>query len=797
MSIVPLSDARDPERFGGKAATLALLAARYRVPPGFAVSADATEDEVGTAVPAAYRALVRGANGGDDDAPVAVRSSAIGEDSGDASFAGQHETLLNVTGADAVIAAILRVRRSATSERAVAYRREKGIADPPRVAVLVQRMVDADAAVIAFTADPVTGDADLVVINACRGLGDAMASGEVTPDTIQVRKSDLEPVFGAAQGSAVLSPEQIRDVAGLALALERDAGHAVDIEAAFAGGTFYLLQSRPVTAVGARPAHFPIAWPRPGDERVAWTIEDAHFAGANLPLGVDYARFGPTHGIQARFERLNLPVRYRMEEFNGFIYEGTQVNAGPEEVARLQADLVPKRRAHSRSLVTDWVDRYLPAVREHLVGMAVLLPASRGPEAAADAWTALWEHHKDIWVIHMIVTAGAYAVMTELHDSYEQLTGRPGTEALTLVQGRADTLQRMQRDVFTLVETARSLPAVASGIRAGVEQLDVLADLPGGDRFGAAVAAFLAKHGDVGQGDLDLRTPAWADDPALLIREVRRGLAVPPQDPDLRLARLLAEGEATLARVQEELRGRPEERARFDELARVARAVGPLTEEHNYWIDRADQAAMRRAVIAFGERLVSDGTVERADDIFHFYVAEVTDALRHPCDLRAFVAERAARHARNSRLRAPQRLGATDASPALGPVSALRLGLGYKVTQDEAGVLKGVGASAGSARGPARLVREHADLERVRAGDVLVCRSSTVSYVPVYGKVAAVVTEVGGALSHAAVVAREFGVPCVVATGVALTVLRDGEEVEVDGTAGVVRRVSARVGARA
>jgi len=788
MPIVPLAAARDPERFGAKTATLSALAARYRVPGGFAISADASEEEIRRDVPSTYAALTGGA-----DVTVAVRSSAIGEDSGDASFAGQHETLLNVSGADAVISAIFQVRASATSERALAYRREKGIAETPRVGVLVQRMVDADAAVIAFTADPVTGDRDRIVINACRGLGDSMASGEVTPDAIRVRKGDLAPVVDGARALAVLTDEQVSEVARLALHLEHDAGHAVDIEAAFAGGTLYLLQSRPVTAAGPRDDDFPIVWPEPGDERIAWSREDAHFIGAYPPLAIDYSRLGPSLGIQRRFENLKLPMRYRFEEFNGFVYEGTRVDAPPEVLRRLGAEMPARRAALARRLVTDWDARHKPAVLEHLEAIARL---SREALTASDpvaAWDEVWRRHADVWEIHMVVTGGAYPVMQELYDLYERLTERPGIEALTLTQGRAVTLQQLQRDTFALVQTARALPAVANAIRSGVEALDVLVDLPGGDRFGAAVGSFLARHGNVGQSDLSLMTPPWADDPPLLIREIRRALDAPATDPDVRLAALLAESEATLARAREILRDRPADLELFDELVTVARSVGPLTEEHNYWIDRFDQAEMRRAALAFGHRLVADRSVERAEDIGHFYVHEVADALRAPRDMRSFVREREVRHARNARRRAPERIGSMEAPPTLASPSALRLGLGYKATQDQADVLKGIGASAGTARGPARLVRVHADLDKVRAGDVLVCRSSNVSFVPVYAKVAAVITEVGGALSHAAVVAREFGVPCVAATGVALTVLRDGDHVEVDGTAGVVRRVAIRV----
>jgi pyruvate,water dikinase len=791
MPVVPLADARDPARFGAKTATLAERAARYRVPPGFAVSADAAEDEIRAAVPSAYAALKREGHAlADADVAVAVRSSAVGEDSRDASFAGQHDTLLDVRGADRVIDAIFAVRASATSERATAYRREKGIAETPRVGVLVQRMVAADVSVIAFTADPVTGGSDIVVIDACRGLGDAMASGEVTPDAITVRKSDLV-VTG---GDGVLTADRAREVARLALALESDAGHPVDIEAAFAGGTLYLLQSRPITSAGTSADDFPIEWERPGDEKVTWFREDAHFAGAALPLAEDYTRLGPGTGLERRSIKLGAPAIINFRTFNGYIYQGSRPVMPPDEAKRRTEEILGGRLARARQLARDWPERLLPAVRAHNEWIRAQDPSAMSGEDAARSWEEVWSRVSDIWEIHMTTTAGAYGVMSELGFTYQRLTGRPPDEAFTLTHGRAHTLQQLQRDMFTLSETARSAPSVADAIRGGVEELEVLGDLPGGATFIAAVETFLERHGDVGQPDEFIDRPAWGDHPALLIREVRRALEVPPSDPRARLAQLIASSDELAARVRTELGDRPSDLARFNDMLDLARAAGPLTEEHNYWIDRITQAIVRRVALRFAARLVSEGTIERPEDVFHLHVVDVAAALRRPRDLRRLVREREAQHLRNKRRRPPAFVGPPPTAPG-GTLPGLvpRSELGYKEKQDDPNVLKGVAASAGIGRGPARLVREPADLDRVRAGDVLVCRSTHVSYVPVFGKVAAVVTEVGGSLSHAAVVAREFGVPAVVATGVALTVLRDGEDIEVDGSAGVVRRVAERV----
>src|SRR5713101_5063857 len=217
-------EARDPAAVGHKAANLARFAATFRVPPAFCLSTT-VYDELNAALTTegrderdTLRACVAG--GYDrlavtvaaDDPRVAVRSSATGEDSADASFAGQHETILNVRGVNAVVDAVLECWRSAGNERVTAYRKEKGIDAPVQVAVLVQQMVDADVSAIAFGVDPVSGDDTVVVIDAAEGLGDKIAAGEITPDRYVVRKNDLfvtGPVHGA------LDDEQAREIGKL------------------------------------------------------------------------------------------------------------------------------------------------------------------------------------------------------------------------------------------------------------------------------------------------------------------------------------------------------------------------------------------------------------------------------------------------------------------------------------------------------------------------------------------------------------------------------------------------------
>ena len=285
---------RDVALVGGKAASLSRLAARHRVPPAFCLTTAAYDVWSRTARPAhrqatlplpqTLRASLRqaydelGRRCGVDALRVAVRSSAVDEDGAEASFAGQHETFLNVIGMDAVGEALVRCWSSGRSQRALAYRHSSGLdGERIRLAVLVQQLVPADASAVVFSADPVNGRRDQVLIDASFGLGESIVGGSVTPDAYRVDKRSgvvvdrtigsktvmhipapggtrEVPVPRPLRALPALTDEQCASCAALATSLEAEMGHPVDVECAFHDGRLYLLQCRPITRLPADPA---------------------------------------------------------------------------------------------------------------------------------------------------------------------------------------------------------------------------------------------------------------------------------------------------------------------------------------------------------------------------------------------------------------------------------------------------------------------------------------------------------------------------------------------------------------
>jgi pyruvate,water dikinase len=279
--------AADVSLVGGKAANLCRLAVRHRVPPGFCVTAGAFAElgsaEHGLGTMAASSALhsqiieayaMLGERVGCKEPSVAVRSSGVDEDGTKSSFAGQFDTFLNLTGPDRVLAAIEECWASAVNERVLAYREHHHLQSSGGVAVLVQALVPADTAAVVFSANPVTGDAREVVVNASFGLGESIVGGTVTPDTFFVRRDDLSTVRADIaqkcrmtvrvpdgtrevdvprflQLEQSLTEDQIREVARMAINLEAVMGWPVDVECAYAKDELFLLQCRPITTLGS------------------------------------------------------------------------------------------------------------------------------------------------------------------------------------------------------------------------------------------------------------------------------------------------------------------------------------------------------------------------------------------------------------------------------------------------------------------------------------------------------------------------------------------------------------------
>ena len=762
---------------GTKAARLAELARLgLPVPDALVVPAEATDASID-----ALGAEVAAAMGG---RRLAVRSSCIAEDQADASFAGQYETVLDVDAEpEAVAAAIRHVRRSASADRVAAY----AGAHATEMAVLVMPMIDADAAGIAFTRDPVGGSGD-VVIEAVRGLGDRLAAGETVGERWRV---GADVVSESSLG--VLTAAEARTIADTATRCREAAGGHQDVEWALAEGRPIVLQTRPITAIhDVEPVPMDQT-PPPGP----WEWDAAHNRLPLSPLTSSFFCDAFTQAGDRLIETYGAPIkRLVMTTVNGYVYIQVVPPAGkpgspapPKLVMRMLFRIVPplrRRRAAARSAIANRVDRRLldqwntqvgPETDRTLARWQRLDRSALSNDELSDLFGDAVELAGRTFGWNMVTDMSYLFPLAELNDFVGSELGDGIDVAIRLLAGSSPSgYDASMRHLAGLVE-----PGQRDAIRAG-SPVDVAAL---GPDFATAYEEHVTAYGLRILG-FDLRYETLLERPGL---ELARLATMPERvDPGQDAARLL-----------DELRGRLDatRAARLDQLVAEARRTYPIREAGET-VNAKAMGIVRLLALEAGRRMSEVGDIDAASHVVFLTVDEITDWLSGRSDLNDLV-----------RLRRGQDLWARGHSPAPSygaadplpdidyfppEIQPIMRAISLITTHDQsptelADGVDGVGASPGVHTGPARIVRGPEDFATVRSGDVLVAPITTSPWEVLFPFVGAIVTEGGGLLSHPAIVAREYGLPAVVGCAGALDRLTDGQLVRVDGAAGTVTPV--------
>ncbi|MCC6625981.1 MAG: hypothetical protein IT340_01140 [Chloroflexi bacterium] len=317
-------------------------------------------------------------------------------------------------------------------------------------------------------------------------------------------------------------------------------------------------------------------------------------------------------------------------------------------------------------------------------------------------------------------------------------------------------------------------------------------------QFLAELRAWLAEYGQRLNSVFALVQPSWIEDPAPAIENLRAYLPQPDDAPGLDPAALAAEREQAVAEARGRLVGYPQPVvARFEMLLKAAQTAAVAHEDHNFWIDQRLFYHLRRVILALGERLTESGTLAAVGDVFCLTVDELRSGQELP--IARLVRERTADMERFRHVTPPPMLGTmppfemSDGGPMLRAMFKGELSPANTST-NEPNQVKGMPGSAGVTRGPARVLHSLAQAGRLQPGDVLVAKATAPPWTPLFATAAAVVTDTGGVLSHSAVVAREYRIPAVVGAGNATTTFADGQLLEVDGTAGIVRVIVEEAG---
>ncbi|TCO62361.1 PEP/pyruvate-binding domain-containing protein [Actinocrispum wychmicini] len=759
-------DAADLATAGGKGASLARLAAAgLPVPPGFHITTHAfrayrdSPDEVVASIRAAYQ-------GG----PVAVRSSATAEDLPDMSFAGQHDSFLNITGFDALLAAVRRCWDSLWTERAIAYRAEHGVSSDVAMAVVVQELVPADAAGVLFTADPLTGNRDQLVINANWGLGETVVSGLVTPDVYVVDKGGslvssaihektamtvrtpegtrAEPVPDDRRGAPVLTADQAVELARLGERIEVLYGVPMDIEWAVADESPYIVQARPIT-------NLPVARAEWNDTRLGdylWTNGNVSEAVPSVMTPVTWSVIQalampaigghPTSGnIGGRFY-LNLSTTMAMANAFGMgkaVRQASEQTFGhiPADVPRLPMSWFKLVRA-ALPVALLFV-RQGRAYRRHLPRLLASNPARcaslRDRIAACtstDSLLALWRSDVDslLRVDCQTLDVGARQVgAAKLGPALRDLVGE--ADANTLLTGAGADLASL-------------------GPLIGLAQLK---------RGSLTRDAYVRDWGHRCPDEYELSAPRPGEDPAWIDRQ-RDAFDGSPEELLSRQASARAEA---WARLEQRFPGKAAKiKAQLAKAATTALAREQSRSEmvRTFWVFRA---FVLRAGALTGH----------GDDLFFLGVNEILALLAGDTGALASVPGRRAAydHYRSLPPYPPLIRGRFDPSALLPPAD---------------GDIRGFPGVGGVVTGTARVVSTVEDAQALRQGEILVTVVTNIGWTPLFPRAAAVVTDVGAPLSHAAIVARELGIPAVVGCGNATARISTGDQVRVDGGRGTV-----------
>ncbi len=722
---------------GTKAASLARLAgAGFPVPPGVVVTAAAADWDQAYAQLHAVAAELGGC-----DQRFAVRSSATAEDLAGASFAGQYETVLDVR-LDELGDAVRRVFDSAASVRVSAYRQahpQAAAADPPGsgagMAVLVQVMVPAEAAGVAFTANPLTGARDEVVISAVPGLGERLVAGQATGDQWVVRDAQARRTRATEQA---ISADQARQVAALADRVQAHLGSPQDLEWAIAtdpGGTeggLWLLQARPMTALPD-----PVDWTPPAPGYWMRNLRLGEWLPEPMtPLFADWLLARLDYGErQATRADVGAALAFPHAAINGWYYLGT-----PALSPRTIATALLQGRGR---LLRFFRYGVLGPGRDPVVADRRLLAG------LANQW-----HIELLPRYQRLVQEGEQQVEAASPEQLAAIVDRVGAAAgeqlwsLAVVGGSAWKMEG------ALARFARQ--HLAATLDAGVQEL--LVGLPGNQPDLAAHAVQSLDWAHPTAGEL-----GWP----------------PPRPSEDRHRQLAVRREALTAQCLAVLGHRPQLQARFRALLQVTQRYAVLREQQARQLT-VGWPLLRRCALRLGETLRADGVIDRAEDVFYLTRAQL-DA-RAP--LQNVVSRRQAAWERQRRLLAPLTIGRPPrllTKELLAAVDAVRTT--GPVPKD---AIVGQPASPGRAAGPVRIVHRAQDFDRFHAGEVLVARATAPAWTPLFARAVAVVTDGGTLAAHASLVAREYGIPSVVATGDATARLADGQVVTVDGGAGTV-----------
>ncbi len=524
-----------------------------------------------------------------------------------------------------------------------------------------------------------------------------------------------------------------------------------------------------------KATEFPLHWDSPADADLTWRFDPMHTPEVTTPLSFDL--------YMEPFIRGFGMLRLCHQNYYVYMHQPAMPPTAPGPV--------PVEAIHAGA--GRWREEIIPEVRGFDEHYLVTDFDSMSAEELVAELDRLVEVRVRCGQLHTMATIPWWMGMMNLIGTVQELTGGDDLAALRLVQGYGNKSVEAGQGLWRLSRLAGSIPEARETLISVVDapagkQLATLAEKPAAQPFVEEFRAFLDVFG-WRSGLFEFSAPTWFEDPAVPLDQVRAFLAMPDYDFPAEQRKQAEERERYVAETMAPLK--PDQRERLQAAIDAAIDAGPILEDHNYYIDQRVGVLPRRLILAAARRLMSAGALAEPAEVFYLRRDELRSALLGSIDGIAALAEgRRKEMARWAQITPPETVGAPPQSEISAQDEAPDRFWGTRLRSDRPGELKGNAASAGVGRGPARVLATLNEAGRFQPGDVLVTSTTMPPWTPLFAVASAVVTETGGILSHAAVTAREYGLPAVLCVENATRLIRDGQPVEVDGSNGTIRILS-------
>lgn len=541
---------------------------------------------------------------------------------------------------------------------------------------------------------------------------------------------------------------------------------------------------------GVQSDSFPVAWDDPADAELPWAINQMHSPDVVTPLGFDLGSPLKLQGFALAMEELGLPVADSdFRHINYYAYSTRRPRPGTPAISNLSHPQLLEwlHRAPDR-----WERYVLPRVFESISYYAETDFDSMAEEDLLAEFLRMKGKRVEEGRLHHLATQPWQIMMNLLLDTYLELTGGQEIDAIRLTQGYGNKSVEAGAALWAVSRLADSIPEVRDCLSevtsdSALETLETLKAEEKAKSFIEALYSFLDAYG--WRNDLtNFDTPTWVEDPTIPLVQIRHYLAMDEgYDPAQELERLANQRDEHVQKTKAALT--PADWSRIEDILEVVTPYVSVLEDHNFYIDQRLSTLPRRAYLAIGRRLVSDGVLRQPADVFFLHFDEVTAALSgDSADRGALVSRRMEEMAFWAKRRPPRTLGSA-ATGSFNPQVARFMGA-HSLVSDEPNLLRGNAGSAGTATGAARVILSLREADTLQKGNVLVARTTMPPWTPLFAVASAIIVETGGILSHAAITAREYAIPAVVGVVDATQIIRDGQLLEVDGDSGRIRILS-------